>query len=263
MDKIKQAVILCAGKGVRMGAKFRDFQKCALPIKGSPLIFQSVVSLISAGIEEVILLTEHKSEQIESCFSKTQYRKYVKYIFCGDPYEAPLNTISTLKNAEGFVDGPFLCVHGDILFHSTIVVELYRSFQNSYTYLGISISGRKYVAPTHARVEHDEKCVVQSIKDSSASDMDVWMGVDVCSPDLINKYCGNAQTSQGDLAKRILDHGEKVVAVPYLYPWTHIVTGNGFLPISLNKTLFKIQIPTPIGSKKFLIKYCFQYHHFE
>jgi len=116
-------------------------------------------------------------------------------------------------------------VHGDILFRSTILAELNRSFQNFHPHLGIAVSGRKYIAPTHARIEYDDNFVVQDIK-SSALDIDVWMGVDACHPDLIDTYCGEGQTSQGELAKHILAHQENIVAVPYPYSWTHIVTSS-------------------------------------
>lgn len=231
LGTINQAVILCAGKGERMGEKFKDTQKCTLIINEKPLIFQNVINLVETGIKEIILLTGYKSEQVEACFEKTPYQKYIKYVFCGNPYDVPLNTISTLRQAKNLIGEPFLCVHGDILFRpTTIITELYNTFAKYQPRLIISVSKRKHIASTHARVIYNDALTVLDVKYYNNSDADVWIGIDLCQPYLLDRYCGDENTSQLHLAKAILNNGEMIKAEIYQYPWIHIVTPDDILP---------------------------------
>lgn len=132
MRKVNQAVILCAGKGERMGEKFKDIQKCTLIIKGKPLIFQSVANLVEVGL--------------------------------------------------------------------------------------------KHIAPTHARIIYDENFTVINVKQPDCSEADIWIGMDLCQPYLLDCYCKDEQKSQLDLARAILNNGETIKVVPYSQPWVHIVT---------------------------------------
>lgn len=216
IERIGQAVILCAGKGERMGVHFRDVQKCALKISGEPLVLQGARNLISGGVKDIFLLTGHKREQIEQCFAGSPYEKYVRFIFCGDPYETPLNTLSTVAKAEQYIDRPFLVVHGDILLSPTIVAKLSKSFQVNRSAMTITVSHRKQIASTHARVEYDDNLIVKDVKAPEFSDQDVWVGMDLCQPHIIGRYCTDKRlVSQKDLAKAMLAAGEEIRIVQY------------------------------------------------
>jgi len=219
-----QAVVLCAGKGERMGVKFRDSQKCAVMINGEPLIVQGVKNLISAGIKEVFLLTGHKAEQIEQCFSGAFYEEHVKLIFCGDPYEIPLNTLSTILRAERFINGPFLCVHGDILLSSSIVVQLTKSFEVYHSAMTITVSHKKQIAPTHARVEYDDDLIVKDVKMPEFSNQDIWVGMDLYQPCVIDMCKNKRLASQKDLAEAILATRQEIRVVQYRQDFIHITT---------------------------------------
>jgi len=117
MIEVKQAVVLCAGKGERMGAKFKKIQKCTLKIGEKPIATQVVENIIGCGIDEILILTGHKAEQVEECFKNLTIKEALRFIYCGDPYKTPMSALKTLIKAKDFIKGPFLCVHGNILFH--------------------------------------------------------------------------------------------------------------------------------------------------
>jgi len=48
---LRQAVVLCAGKGKRMGELTAELPKAMLPVAGKPLIVHTVDKLFGAGFE--------------------------------------------------------------------------------------------------------------------------------------------------------------------------------------------------------------------
>ena len=51
---IKQAVILCGGKGTRLGEKTADFPKPLLDVGGVPLLDRTIQMLAAQGVETTV-----------------------------------------------------------------------------------------------------------------------------------------------------------------------------------------------------------------
>ena len=60
------AVILAAGRGTRMGALTEHTPKPLLPLKGRPIIEHILIGLRAAGVDEAIVVTGYRGEQIEA-----------------------------------------------------------------------------------------------------------------------------------------------------------------------------------------------------
>ncbi|MBN2015992.1 hypothetical protein JW766_04120 [Candidatus Dojkabacteria bacterium] len=210
-----------------MGEEYINIQKCTIKLNGEPLIRQSVNGLIQTGIKEIILLTGHKAEQVEACFNESSHRKHLKFVFCGDPYKIPLNTISTLAHAKDYICGTFLCLHGDILVNNDAIVGLIADFNRYLPLMTITVSNIKEIAPTHARVEYDENLLVRAVKTPEDSNADVWVGIDAYHPSIIARYCTLPNvSSQGHLARAILTEDGEIRAFQYNHRWIHLVDTN-------------------------------------
>lgn len=61
------------------------------------------------------------------------------------------------------------------------------------------------------------------IENCTNSDADIWIGVDLCQPHILDNYCGDEQKDQFEFGQAILSNGELVRAVPYQHPWIHII----------------------------------------
>src|SRR5690349_5042163 len=61
---VTQAVILCGGKGERMGSATRAVPKPLLPLRGRPVLDYIVDNLERAGIRRVVLAAGYLGEQI-------------------------------------------------------------------------------------------------------------------------------------------------------------------------------------------------------
>ena len=63
---IKQAVILAGGRGLRLWPLTKDIPKPMAPINGRSFLDYLIYSLISSGINDIIILLGYKGEMIEN-----------------------------------------------------------------------------------------------------------------------------------------------------------------------------------------------------
>lgn len=67
---IRTAVILCGGKGTRLGLIGKKIPKTLVKIHGKPIIWYIIKILIKNKFNHFILPTGYKKNQIESFFKK-------------------------------------------------------------------------------------------------------------------------------------------------------------------------------------------------
>jgi len=105
---IKQAVILAAGKGVRLKPLTEDIAKVMVKVKGKPIVEYIIEKLRSLGIDDIALVVNYKKETVKEYFKDS-----VKYI----EQSKPLGTANAVYVAKDFVkEDKFLLIYGDIFF---------------------------------------------------------------------------------------------------------------------------------------------------
>ena len=62
---IKQAVILCAGKGTRLGELTKSTPKPLLKVEGKPFVEYAIDKLISVGVRDIILVVEYLKQEFK------------------------------------------------------------------------------------------------------------------------------------------------------------------------------------------------------
>jgi len=62
---VKQAIVLCAGKGTRLGKITETVPKPLVPVVDTPFVYFAIRNLLSAGIEDVVLLVSYLKEKFE------------------------------------------------------------------------------------------------------------------------------------------------------------------------------------------------------
>lgn len=104
---IKDAVILCGGKGKRLGEIGKDLPKAMIPINGKPLIDYQIEWLKKYGVKNIILACGYKWEKL-----KEHLRDNAKYAV----EEEPLGTGGAIKNALKYLEGDdFFALNADDL----------------------------------------------------------------------------------------------------------------------------------------------------
>lgn len=108
--KIKQAVILAGGRGVRMRPFTFSMPKPMLLINGKPFLYNLLKLLKANGINEVIILVGYLHEVIENFFGDGR-KLGLKIKYSYSPLTA--HTGTRIKNALSLLEGTFLLVYGD------------------------------------------------------------------------------------------------------------------------------------------------------
>lgn len=104
-----QAVILAAGKGTRLAPLTNDLPKPLIPIHGKTILARLLDDL-PRDIEEIIIVTGYKGDQIRSAIGDVYNDKNVVYVEQGEMH----GTYGALFSAKPFITSPtFLVMGGD------------------------------------------------------------------------------------------------------------------------------------------------------
>lgn len=108
---MKEAVILCAGKGERLLPLTQNIPKPLIPIGDKPLLHFNLCLLKKYGINQVYINTSYLHEKIISSFPDGYLGMKIRYSF----EQELLGTSGALNNFKNFLDGSFFVIYGDNL----------------------------------------------------------------------------------------------------------------------------------------------------
>lgn len=111
-----QAVILCAGKGVRMGELTRDLPKPLLRI-GEKTLLEYKLNNLPKEIHEIILIIGYKGEKIKEAFGDTFYGIPIRYV----EDLTITGTAHALWHAKAVLQGRFVVMMGDDIYSTKAI----------------------------------------------------------------------------------------------------------------------------------------------
>lgn len=145
---MRKAVILAAGRGVRLGALGLERPKGFLELGHRPIVEEALLRLKCAGIEQVVIVTGHCREHYERL--RERHAGFVttvhnaKYRRCGSMY--------SLYCARGAIDEPFLLLESDLIFEQRAIDALVSAPEPDCVLLsGFSESGDEVFVWTDSR----------------------------------------------------------------------------------------------------------------
>lgn len=113
-----KAIVLAAGRGTRLEPLTDVRPKPMLPIANRPLLEHVVEAIVSAGIDEVVLVVGYKRERIQEHFGDgDDWGIDIEYAI----QEKLLGGAHAVLQAESLVDGEFVVLNGDRVIDSTII----------------------------------------------------------------------------------------------------------------------------------------------
>ncbi|MEP2533054.1 phosphocholine cytidylyltransferase family protein [Shimia sp.] len=107
------ALILAAGRGVRMGPRGRLTPKGLLEINGIPLVARSVDLLRSRGIERIRIVTGHLSDQYETLFAG---RDDIELIH--NPAYDQTGSLQSLMTGLNGLSGHIVLLESDVIYEA-------------------------------------------------------------------------------------------------------------------------------------------------
>ena len=116
----KVAVIMAAGLGSRFGKMTETMPKGFIEVGGMPMVIRSIETLLSCGIERIIIGTGYQKETYEAL--QAQYPQ-IECVF--SPRYAETNSMYTLYNCREVIgDDDFLLLESDIIFSRNAITHL-------------------------------------------------------------------------------------------------------------------------------------------
>ncbi len=105
-----KALVLIGGFGTRLRPVTYAVPKQLIPLAGKPMLYH-VLDLLPAGIEEVVLATGYKADEIGRYVTEHPPRVPVRMV----PEAEPLGTGGGMRNAGGDMSDPFLLLNSDVI----------------------------------------------------------------------------------------------------------------------------------------------------
>lgn len=220
-------VILCGGKGTRLGNIGTNIQKCMLPISGRPLLEITIRMLALAGCKNIIFVVGHKSEQvIDFVGSGEKFGIHSAY-----KQGSGSSTFLSVANCIDDIERDFFYIHGNILFNQNLITSISDIYNaENCDVLGIANNCRTI---KHARIAIDD---CRTITEVNTQDNDqycswpVFMGCSIYKKDTIERHIkegGSGMTETAIQAK--IANGGKALGYVYSQPWHHIETEDDYI----------------------------------
>ena len=117
---IKTAVIMAAGMGTRFGNMTEERPKGFVEAGGKAMVIRSIETLISCGIERIIIGTGYLREAYEALATQ-----YPQIECCFSPRYAETNSMYTLYNCRACIGhDDFLLLESDLVFEQRAITAL-------------------------------------------------------------------------------------------------------------------------------------------
>jgi choline kinase len=108
-----KAIILSAGQGSRLGQLTHERPKCLIPFAGRSLLDRQLDTLGANGIDEVVVVTGFRDDQIEAALARRVGGPRVRTIF--NPFYKVADNLGSLFVARHELAGDVLVWNGDTL----------------------------------------------------------------------------------------------------------------------------------------------------
>jgi len=131
-----KAVVLCAGRGIRLLPFTQEDPKCLLKVGPKTLLEYIIENFKAAGIEEIWLVTGFQEEKIKTLVKVKGY-SHIKTVT--NPYYLNTNTAFSLNLALKHMDDSFILINGDVLFDRRILFDLLNHNQKNCVVVDDSI----------------------------------------------------------------------------------------------------------------------------
>lgn len=105
-----KALVLIGGFGTRLRPVTYSLPKQLIPIAGKPMLYH-VLDLLPPDVEEVVLATGYKADQVEAYVRTHPARWPIRTV----PEAEPLGTGGGMKNASEGMSDPFFLLNSDVI----------------------------------------------------------------------------------------------------------------------------------------------------
>jgi glucose-1-phosphate thymidylyltransferase len=126
-------VVLAAGEGTRMRPLTADTPKALVPVAGEPLLSYAFDSLVSVGVDRLIVVIGYRGEDIAEYYGDSYHDTPIRYV----EQSKQLGTAHALKQALPIAEPPVVLMNGDNICRANLhaVVARHRDTDAAATLL--------------------------------------------------------------------------------------------------------------------------------
>ena len=117
-----KAIILSAGQGSRLGHLTTDRPKCLIEFGGKTLLDWQLDTLAANGIEEAVVVTGFRDDQIEAALARRSGGPIVRTIY--NPFYKVADNLGSLYVAREALAGDCLVWNGDTLVSKALMARV-------------------------------------------------------------------------------------------------------------------------------------------
>ncbi|WP_309601969.1 phosphocholine cytidylyltransferase family protein [Sphingomonas sp.] len=117
-----KAIILSAGQGSRLGHLTDDRPKCLIEFGGKSLLDWQLDTLADNGVDEVVVVTGFRDDQIEACLARRGGGPMVRTAF--NPFFKVADNLGSLYMVRGELTGNCLVWNGDTLVSKALMARV-------------------------------------------------------------------------------------------------------------------------------------------
>ncbi|MFW6069252.1 MAG: nucleotidyltransferase family protein [Chloroflexota bacterium] len=210
------ALILAGGLGTRLRPIVDDKPKPMAGVNGKPFLEHQLAFLQRFGLSHFVLCVGYRRQQIQEYFKDgSPWGVRIDYAV----EEQPLGTAGALKNAQAFVDGPFLVLNGDSFFDADLhhLLRFHdKARQTERGYMGtIALTrvpdaeayGTVHLEPQSSRIVKFAEKAASTAR--SAQSRYINAGIYVLEPDVLQRIPANEKVSiERDVFPQLLNDAQ-------------------------------------------------------
>jgi mannose-1-phosphate guanylyltransferase len=224
-----KAVILVGGEGTRLRPLTSNIPKAIVPILNRPFLEHLLDYLQRHQVNEAILAMGYLPDPIRSCLGDgSQSGVRLTYLV----EESPLGTAGAVKNAESYLDAPFIVFNGDVVTEIDLTAMMKRHKEIKPK---VSIALTPVENPTiYGVVETDLQGMVQRFVEKPSWDKVttnmINAGIYILEPEVLAHVPASTRCMfENYVFPRLLDTGEPILGYPSDSYWIDIGTPQKYL----------------------------------
>lgn len=201
-------VIMAGGKGTRLYPYTKILPKPLMPIGDETITERIIASFTRFGCKKVIMILNYKSSMIRSYLDEVKKDYDIEYV----EEDEFLGTGGGLRLIKDKVKSRFFLSNCDILIDTDFssIVRNHIKSDNKITF----VCSMKNVVIPYGVVRTDSDGYITEMKEKPDYSFMVNTGLYLLEPEVIDSIKENEFIHLPDLAKRLIDAGEKVGAYP-------------------------------------------------
>ena len=216
MSKIKQAVILAGGKGIRLKPYTISMPKPLVPVGGKPILENLIINLKKNNFKKIIISVNHMADMIIAYFGNGEkFGVFIEYII----EDKPLSTMGPLKLINS-LENNFLVLNGDVLTDLNLNMLFNQHLNEDRIF---TISAYKRVEKIdYGVLEIDSNNILEKMEEKPEKEFLVSMGIYVVNKKVLDFIPRNKFFGFDHLMEKLIENGESVKVFCYDGYWLDI-----------------------------------------